>query len=57
MTIQIEEMTEAEYRYRIVNTRSGYEDKAYSLQGALRIANEMMEKECTHVQESVGSKA
>lgn len=45
MTIKIEEMTEAEFRFRIVNTRSGYEEKAYSLQGALRLANEMMDRE------------
>lgn len=45
MSIQIEEMTEAEFLFRIINTRSGYEEKAYSLQGALRLANEMMDKE------------
>jgi hypothetical protein len=46
MTIKIEEIEpEWEYRFRIVNTRSGYEDKSYSLQGALRIANEMMAQE------------
>jgi hypothetical protein len=45
VTIKIEEMTEAEFHFRIINTRSGYEEKAYSLQGALRLANEMTEKE------------
>ena len=52
MTIQIEEMFETEFRFRIINTRSGYEDKAYSLQGALRLANEMMAKEIRHAQVS-----
>lgn len=45
MTIKIEEMTEAEFRFRIINTRTGYEEKSYSLGGALKLANEMMEKE------------
>ena len=45
MTIKIEEMTEAEFRFRIINTRSGYEEKSYSLQEALRLANEMMTQE------------
>jgi hypothetical protein len=51
MTIQIEEIEpEAEYRFRIINTRSGYEDKSYTIKSALRIANEMMAEEIRHAQ-------